>query len=140
MKKYIIEKDFIVDGFRCVVVGIYMGHRCGYIAIPKGNELYGKDYDEINIDIHGGLTYAEYSENDYPVKTDENLYWIGFDCAHCGDAKDLDLIKSFGEDNKDIQMILDMEARYPIRGKVRTVEYVEEQLIDAVKQIKEGEY
>ena len=66
MKNHKIEKDFVVDGFRCVVVGSYMGHRCGYIAIPKDNELYGKDYNEINIDVHGGLTYSEYSRDNYP--------------------------------------------------------------------------
>ena len=79
MKNYSVEKDFVVDGFRCVVVGIYMGHRCGYIAIPKGHKLYGKDYDEIDISVHGGLTYAEYSENGYPVECEEPVYWIGFD-------------------------------------------------------------
>jgi hypothetical protein len=116
-----------------------MGHRCGYIAIPKGHELYGKDYDEIDISIHGGLTYGEYSENGYPVETEEQVYWIGFDCAHCGDAKDLDLIKSFGEDRKEIKSMLEIEAKYPMGGIVRTLEYVENELIEAVKQIKEGE-
>lgn len=40
------------------------------------------------IDIHGGLTYSkEYLENC------EKGWWIGFDCAHCDDGKDLSLVK-----------------------------------------------
>lgn len=40
------------------------------------------------IDIHGGLTYSrEY------LTGCENGWWIGFDCSHCDDAKDLSLIK-----------------------------------------------
>ena len=58
MSRYKVEKDFMVDEFRCVIVGQKIGHRCGYIAIPKGHKLYGKDYDEIDISVHGGLTYA----------------------------------------------------------------------------------
>jgi len=140
MKNYKVEKDFIVDGFRCVILGIYMGHRCGYIAIPKGHKLYGKDYDEIDISVHGGLTYAEYSENSYPVECEEPVYWIGFDCAHAGDGKDFELIKSFLGKNDDVQMILDIEAIYPMRGIIRTLEYVENELIDVVRQLKEGEF
>ena len=137
MKRYEVEKDFMVDGFRCVIVGSYMGHRCGYIAIPKDNELYGKDYDEIDIDVHGGLTYSEYSNSEYPVKSEEDVWWIGFDCAHSGDGKDMELIKSFGENNTEIKTILDIEARYSNYGEVRTVDYVKEQLIEAVNQLKE---
>lgn len=139
MKRYIVEKDFIVDGFRCVIIGSYMGHRCGYIAIPKNHKLYEKHYDDIDIDVHGGLTYSEYSRGGYPVETKEQVWWIGFDCAHYCDAKDLDLIKSFGEENKEIKTMLEVEAKYPTGGDVRTMEYVENQLIEAVKQIEEGE-
>jgi hypothetical protein len=135
MKRYIVEKDFIVDGFRCIITGSYMGHRCGYIAIPKDHELYETDYDEIELDVHGGLTYADYSNNGYPVKTEEQVWWIGFDCGHYCDAKDLELIKSFGEDNKEIKVVLDIESKYPTHGTVRTVEYVEKELVEAVEQI-----
>ena len=139
MKNYKVEKDFIVDGFRCVILGIYMGHRCGYIAIPKGHELYGKDYDEIDISVHGGLTYASYSEGEYPVKSEKSVYWIGFDCAHYMDGRDLELIKSFGEDDIDVKNMLELERKYPIGGEIRTVEYVENELIEMVNQIKKGE-
>lgn len=43
-KRYIIEREFEHAGYKCVVVFTRMGHRCGYVGIPKNHPLYGKDY------------------------------------------------------------------------------------------------
>lgn len=51
------------------------GHLCGYVAIPPEHPFYQKRYEDIDIDVHGGLTFGECS----------NKHWIGFDCAHSGD-------------------------------------------------------
>jgi len=51
----------------------------GYVHIPKTHPLYGKGYDEIDVDVHGGLTYAE----------KEGESWVvGFDTAHYGDNEE----------------------------------------------------
>ena len=47
-------------------------HLCGYIYLPESHPDYGKTYDEIGIDVHGGLTFSESGK-------------FGFDCAHAGD-------------------------------------------------------
>ena len=135
MNKFKVEKEFEVDGFRCVVIGLEAGHRCGYIKIPKDHKYYGVDYDDIHVDIHGGWTYSEYTYNNYPIESDKNSWWIGFDCAHCYDAKDLELIKSFG-DTKRTRVYMDMVERFPEHGEIRTTEYVENELREAVKELK----
>lgn len=81
-----------------------VGAANGYVAVPKGHPLYGKDVDdveELGITAHGGITYAKpltqalldavaKSDSDCPdarfgfanesPKTD---YWvIGFDTCH----------------------------------------------------------
>lgn len=79
----------------CVYFG---GHLCGYVNIPQDHTMYGKKYDDINIDCHGGLTFSEF-------KKEDNTYWIGFDCAHLGDyvpsmglfKNTHPIIKAFGE-------------------------------------------
>jgi hypothetical protein len=69
------EKRFDYKGYPCVVLRRSI-HLCGYVGLPKGHKYYGKDYRKIDVDVHGGLTYAE----------DDNGFWvIGFDCAHSGD-------------------------------------------------------
>lgn len=74
-------------GFEWMTMHNRMGYRCGYVRIPTGHPWHGQDYDEINCSVHGGLTFAR---EDKPCKGDrpDDAYWIGFDCAHGGDAPD----------------------------------------------------
>lgn len=51
----------------------------GYVGIPHSHPLNGVDYDEIDLDIHGGLTFSQEIEG---------LWVLGFDTAHFGDNKD----------------------------------------------------
>lgn len=44
---YAIERDWQTEaGFRAVVMLTDMGHRCGYVGVPKGHPLYGVGYSE----------------------------------------------------------------------------------------------
>ena len=147
MKRYVLESDFTYEGLRCVVLFQMLGHRCGYVGVPKGHELYGKDYDDaydkLEGRVHGGLTYAGGGENsEYPV--DSNLWWLGFDCAHCGDGKDLELAKEyFKEDKKvvkQIEMTIEIESRYPTfeLESVRSLDYVENECKNLVDKINKS--
>lgn len=121
------ELEWEYKGLKCVVIASDLGHRCGYVNIPKGNRFHGINYRDqvpgakpnlnrptgesftglINvvcgnregleeftssldgiIEVHGGLTYSE----NYLFESKDG-WWIGFDCGHCDDAKDLSLIK-----------------------------------------------
>ena len=33
-------------------------HPCAYVEIPRNNKYFGKDYDDIPVYPHGGLTYS----------------------------------------------------------------------------------
>ena len=66
--------EFEAFGFKCEVKRIdSLGHLCGYVVLPEDHKLYGTDYEEIDVDVHGGLTYSENGK-------------VGFDCAHAGDC------------------------------------------------------
>lgn len=80
-------------GFPCLAVRgpDFSGHWCGYVAVPPGHPLHGKRYDDesVNVDVHGGLTYAQACAGDIchvpkPGAPDD-VWWFGFDCAHAGD-------------------------------------------------------
>jgi hypothetical protein len=65
--------EFEVYGFKCYAKRHdSMGHLCGYIQVDADHPWYGKGYDEIDADVHGGMTYSDKGE-------------FGFDCAHAGD-------------------------------------------------------
>ena len=67
------------------------GHWCGYVGVAKEHPLYGVDYDTPDVEVHGGLTFAEKcneSDKEHGVchHGPEALWWFGFDCAHGGDV------------------------------------------------------
>lgn len=146
-----IEKDWITkSGLRAVVLIVAWGgrqrHRCGYVAMPPGHPMHGASYGEphplltqdeadhstigkkspilaltaavrgdedgervrrspdVVFDCHGGITFSGGNKG-YPVESD--CWWFGFDCAHCDDGE------------------IEEDPRWPRRGEVRTLEYVE---------------
>ncbi len=83
-----LEKDWSTKaGLRAVVLkDEEMGHRMGYVAVPKGHPTFGAGYGSSllsEIDVHGGLTYAD-GHGEYPIEAPD-LWWLGYDCAHSGD-------------------------------------------------------
>lgn len=84
MRDVITEKAWVTQaGLPARVQIMPMGHRCGYVGVSK--EVFeGKGYDDLDIEVHGGLTYARDEE--------DGLRWYGFDCAHLGDARDVNLM------------------------------------------------
>jgi len=76
-------------GYEWEVTCNRIGYRCGYVRIPAGHPWHGKDYDSVEPypDVHGGLTFAE-PDTDCGKGGEDNAWWLGFDCAHAGDAPD----------------------------------------------------
>lgn len=73
---------------------INVGWGNGYVCIPKWHPCFGMDYNDIyekyGIHAHGGLTFADKSNNlkQWPCQSEipDGEYWIvGFDTAHSGD-------------------------------------------------------
>ena len=71
----ITEYDF--GAFTGFVKRHQLGYNLGYIRIPNGHYFYGVDYNNIRVDVHGGLTFSSLGE--------DNSWIIGFDTAHIGD-------------------------------------------------------
>ena len=82
-------------GLPCLIVRNNAGTLCGYVGVAEGHPFYGKSNDEVDVDVHGGLTFAApcHEEAD-PARhvchiagegEPEHVYWFGFDCAHAFD-------------------------------------------------------
>ena len=89
---------------------------------------------DVYFNVHGGLTYAG-NRADYPVES--NLWWLGFDCAHCGDAYDWDLVEKYWGDNPQMQRRLKINRDLGWDNEIRTQEYVENECKSLVDQIIE---
>ena len=89
-------------------------------------------------DVHGSITYADGGENSrYPVES--NLWWFGFDCAHCDDGKDYMTAKKYFSNNENVLKRIiqseEIDNRYPTGGKIRNKEYVEQECKNLADQI-----
>lgn len=149
-------------GHRCGYVGItkqyplYKKDYDDYLPInkselPNDKEISGvfqafistlDKNDRIRIaaffEVHGGITYAGGGKkSEYPVESD--LWWFGFDCAHCWDANDYETAVWIFKDDPEILDMLKRNrySRWQTHGTIRTLEYVEneckklaDQLID----------
>jgi hypothetical protein len=56
---------------------VFGGSLCGYIEVPEGHPWRQISYDQIEVSVHGDLTFG--------AESDQGKYWIGFDCAHSTD-------------------------------------------------------
>lgn len=78
------------SGLACLAVRANTtGAWCGYVGVPPGHPYHGKGYDEVEVEVHWGLTYANACRGPIchvpaPGESDD-VWWLGFDCAHAGD-------------------------------------------------------
>ena len=82
--------EWTYRGMPCLIVRVQThGGLCGYVAVPPGHPAHGKGYDDVAVDIHGGLTYARGCGGHVchvPAEGEsDDVWWLGFDCAHCDD-------------------------------------------------------
>jgi hypothetical protein len=83
-------------GLDCLIVRNFGGALCGYVAVPAGHPLHGKEYDaapdEAHHAAHGGLTFSNGCDHSKdpargichipaPGRSDD-VWWLGFDCSH----------------------------------------------------------
>ena len=114
LKPHKIEREWYHAGLQCVVVIARCagGHRCGYVRVPAGHPDHGKGWDGPDVDVHGGLTFAEIE----PCAHDDGIgYWFGFDCAHAGDA-------SYDPNNLPDHEV-DFRKRYPEFDRMNALEH-----------------
>lgn len=81
------EAEVLATGF-CFGLLYYIlnlgTHPTAYIRVPKNNKFYEKEAGEIDLNVHGGITYSE--EGLYIEKGRRVEGWfIGWDYGHYGD-------------------------------------------------------
>ena len=118
----LLEKEFEYRGLKCEVkINDNIGFRCGYVILPENHPFISEDYNDLNIDCHGGLTYKEGRV-------------VGFDCGHYGDGIDIDLISN--EDIRESQ--IKIKSMIPAMDyEVRSLEFVEQECMKIVDQVLE---
>lgn len=133
-----IVRDEEYQGFRYIVKhfidmhesdnvsGSYRNWYTGYVIIPEGHKFYeadGMDEDVTNLEVHGGITFAD-------VLPGVGEFALGFDCAHfrdnpfdnderyvCEECKNL--IKEIKK--KEFEFKVSFDAAATNRGKLEKI-------------------
>lgn len=114
--------EYLGYNFYILSLGMYP---VAYVEVPIEHKYCNKHYDDINIEVHGGLTY---SSDCLLVKINPDEYapgywFIGWDYAHAGDY-------------------VGFQERYPEtqrNDKKWTTEEIFEDVKSVIKQLKEAE-
>lgn len=126
------------NGLDCMIHRGPSGALCGYVGVPEDHPLFGTSYDEVGVDVHGGLTYSnKCQEGEDPAfgichvpqpGRPDNVWWFGFDCAHCDDftPRTDALLRKHGAD-------IDL---FPGKEHYRTFAYVEAEVNRLAEQIR----
>jgi len=79
-------------GMPCLIVRNTLGSLCGYVGVSKDHPFFKKGYNDCDVTVHGGLTFADTcAEDEHGIchlveeGEDDLVWWLGFDCAHLND-------------------------------------------------------
>jgi hypothetical protein len=82
-------------GLPCMIVRNRIGALCGYVGVHDDHPWHGKDYGDVDVEVHGGLTFAAACQEG-PIESTiwhavadgepDDVWWFGFDCGHLGDV------------------------------------------------------
>lgn len=85
----------------------YLGYRNGYVNVSESSPLYGvKDLDIINemLNLPIKVSYAGNNKTykDYPLASQEPIWFLGFDLANVKDAPDYDAASTYFPEMKEL--------------------------------------
>lgn len=69
--------EFFYKETRCAILRSPCGNLNGYINVDKAHPWFEKEFLEIDVEVHGGLSFSDFMEEEY---------WVGFDCGHSNDV------------------------------------------------------
>jgi hypothetical protein len=97
----------LATGLPCLIrrSGNQIGSWCGYVGVSRSHPAYSAEYDELDVRVHGGLTFMGPCEPGGDPRDsichavepgeDDDVVWFGFDCGHYQDlSPGLNALKS----------------------------------------------
>lgn len=127
-------------GLPCLMVRGPSGALCGYVGVSSGHPAFEKHYDSVLVDTHWGLTFSSHCQEDHEhgvchrveAGEDDNVWWLGFDCAHSGD-----LCPAHSKYNKDFERRHPRFAGMSDRDEYRSVDFVRNEVRKLAAQLRD---
>lgn len=141
VKPYKIEREWKHAGLSCaVVVTREAQNRCGYVRVPPKHPCHGKNYDNVDVSVHGGLTFSELEP--CQEHADGQGWWFGFDCAHFQDARydpsaSPDDLSLSTETRELLKIHLELNQKYPLSAGLFSHYWTEAEVVAETEQLAE---
>jgi len=127
-------------GYSYYTTATFLGHRCGYVAVPESHPFYNLEDELKDLDVHGGVSFFENSEkllHGMNVLA-PNEKWIGFYTMHSVDKIDVNIAKYFPDCKKDIEEFSKQMSIIP-NTSVKDVNYMVQECQKLIDQLIENE-
>ena len=130
MSTKILKEWTTREGLNAKAVLYEMGFINGYVEAP--DTIVHKEYEDLNINVHGGLTFKGHLSND------DRIYF-GFDSAHYGDKNNLELSLEEGLLNKEEYNTYktELKSMFNIEGTFRDLKYIVNECDNLSVQLKD---
>ena len=89
--------DGVYKGVNYYIREGYEKRLCGYIKVEEGHPWYGVEYDEVEVECHGGPTWSDFIDG-------RTGWWLGFDTNH---HEDWDNPKDFSYVENECKKMID---------------------------------
>ena len=134
------EPDYLfywVEKYPCLILRHGLGHLCGYVGIDKSKAPESDHYDDIDLEVHGDVTYGGNRDSELKPEDKESLqgkeyYWIGFDCAHY-----LDFMPASIAINRVLPETAKLRSQlFKSKDVYRTINFVKNEIQGMIDQLK----
>lgn len=136
--KGVIEGGGKYHGYEWIVTFVEHGHRCGYVALPSEHPFnrFDDTYD-MPVDCHGGVTFCSRKHRAKEMLTHYcNDLWMGFDCAHYGDAKCIETSEKYFGETEWTKVVKNEPHICMDRGEIhKSFKYVERHCKKVIRQL-----
>jgi hypothetical protein len=132
-----LEENSLYGEFHLVIIFNKRGYRLGYLGVPKTKQfLISDNYEGISSVAHGNITYEGTPKNE---TFNQDYFYVGIDCNHFGDRKDINSLIEYGIANeKEADELMVASVFEDDEGStVKTKEYVFDNLIDMIIAIRD---
>ena len=114
-------KEWTHKGVKCALARSPFGSVNGYVRDVRFGTA---TYDDIDVDVHGGLTYGPDEDG-----------WVGFDTVHCNDVWPLEYLKEhYPYDRAPFTDMCSTERKFPSEYQIH---WTEEKVIEEVNRLAE---
>ena len=133
--KPIVEEVFEYKGMKCAILLQGLGHRTAYINVID-TDLKFVDYNNIDIEVHGGLTYSSMT-----LYGCDNGWWIGWDYAHYADEPDYVSLIIHTTNADDAELVAHrIRSGINYGGHVWAFDEVKADIMEVVDLLQAGKY